>query len=313
MKELSLSYTIAIFVTGIIVTFDYFILKNKRGKDRRPLIIEWSYFLLPTLVFIFSLRLLVDTALVDLSLVFLALICVTTLVVTLDLLFFKKKRGPERKKNLLTEWSYFLLPTLIFVFSLRAFIGEPFQVPSGSMNPTVEVGDFIVADKFSYGVRLPLLHKKIIQIGQPKRGDIIVFRFPGNPRIRYLKRVIGIPGDKIEYTYDKHLLINNHSVSEIKIDELNGLKIYRESIDDKMHTIQKLKNINNISYPNKWIVPANHYFVLGDNRDNSNDSRYWGMVPDQNIIGKALFVWMNWSEEPGSDIFPKFSKFRKLR
>jgi signal peptidase I len=191
-------------------------------------------------------------------------------------------------------------PILLIVLVLRSFIAEPFRIPSGSMMPTLLHGDFILVNKFTYGIRLPVLHKKILDIGSPQRGDVAVFRFPKNPADDYIKRVVGLPGDHIAYR-DKKLYINgklmNQSESGVYQGEgansvMNGATVLRENLDQQPHDIL-LKKIG-YSAPGEFMVPQNHYFVMGDNRDHSSDSRIWGFVPEENLVGRAFLVWMNW-------------------
>ena len=210
-------------------------------------------------------------------------------------------------------------PVILVVFFLRSFLFEPFRIPSGSMIPTLQVGDLILVNKFDYGIRLPIINKKVIEIGQPQRGDVMVFRYPKDPSLDYIKRVIGLPGDHIVYR-NKRLEINGQPVSEAPLpdyfdqDRVIFSKQFRETLPRGDHTIEH--NILNdddrsaIIVPNEYpfrencqytendtvvtcTVPAGNYFMMGDNRDNSEDSRYWGFVPDQNIVGKAFFIWMN--------------------
>lgn len=224
-------------------------------------------------------------------------------------------RTTERPKWL--EYTAGFFPVIFFIFLLRSFLFEPFRIPSGSMMPTLETGDFILVNKYDYGLRLPVLNTKVIPIGEPQRGDVVVFRYPPNDSIDYIKRVVGLPGDKIEYI-NKKLTINGKPVplkndgkyyDEAKLQELDQLE---EQLGDKTHKIlnDKYSSSNAYALPSftdpdaceyvpKGIVctvPKDKYFVLGDNRDNSEDSRYWGFVPDKNLVGKAFMVWMNVSK-----------------
>jgi signal peptidase I len=207
------------------------------------------------------------------------------------------------------------------VLVLRSFLVEPFQIPSGSMKPTLDVGDFILVNKFSYGIRLPVLDEKIIQIGDPQRGDVMVFRYPSDPSVNYIKRVVGLPGDKIRYTSDKRLFVNGELVAKQLIGTepgtLGSAELYNEQLGAVEHQIRQEMSRYRAPPDNEWTVPAGHYFMMGDNRDNSNDSRYWddpnipkdelGMVPDKNIVGKAFAVWMSWPE-PKLSHLPDFSR-----
>ncbi|MDM0040216.1 signal peptidase I [Variovorax sp. J22G21] len=214
------------------------------------------------------------------------------------------------------DWTAGLFPVIVAVFLLRSFLFEPFKIPSGSMMPTLLTGDLILVNKFTYGLRLPVLNTKITDGTPPARGDVMVFRYPPKPSMDYIKRVIGVPGDEVAYL-NKKLTINGQPVSKdatpdfLDEDTMRYLKEYREDIGGKQHLllndenrraglseaeIMPFPNQDNCRYSVEGVVckvPAGHYFMMGDNRDNSLDSRYWGFVPDQNIVGRAFFVWMN--------------------
>ncbi len=204
------------------------------------------------------------------------------------------------------EISKSFFPILLIVLILRSFIAEPFRIPSGSMMPTLLHGDFILVNKFSYGIRLPVMHTKVFQIGAPKRGDVAVFRFPKKPSDDYIKRVIGLPGDKIIYK-DKILYINGKRIDQKQNgvfhgeganSVMNGTEILNEDLETVLHGIlikqSNFKIPGQLSNPSEYSVPENHYFVMGDNRDHSSDSRRWGFVPEENLVGRAFLVWMNW-------------------
>lgn len=206
----------------------------------------------------------------------------------------------DKPQPYLVEMARSFFPVLLIVLLLRSFIVEPFRIPSGSMMPTLLAGDFILVNKYIYGVRLPVLHTKIATISQPKTGDIVVFRFPRNPQIDYIKRVIGVPGDRVSY-YNKTLFINGKKASKTSLGKYQGIgqgasmtgtTHFTENLDGVVHNI--LTKPNHPAEDSVYIVPKDHYFVMGDNRDGSNDSRYWGTVPAQNLVGKAFFIWMNW-------------------
>jgi signal peptidase I len=267
-------------------------------------------------------------------------VAVCGLLALLDLLFFAPRRRaaiasyqgsvsqPDvavveklNKEPMLVEYGKSFFPVLFIVLVLRSFLVEPFQIPSGSMKPTLDVGDFILVNKFSYGIRLPVIDKKVIEIGDPQRGDVMVFRYPSDPNVNYIKRVVGLPGDVIRYTSDKRLFVNGESVAEKLIgsepNTLGSAELYQEKLGAVEHEIRKEMSRYRSPPDNQWTVPAGHYFMMGDNRDNSNDSRYWddpnipkellGMVPDQNIVGKAFAVWMSWPE-PKLSHLPNFSR-----
>lgn len=196
------------------------------------------------------------------------------------------------------EYSKSFFPVLIFVLLLRSFLVEPFRIPSGSMLPTLEVGDFILVNKFSYGLRLPVLHNKFLSVDDPERGDIVVFRYPEQPSLNYIKRVVGVPGDRVAYT-DKQLYINGEAVEIDFVGPYNGegrrlasAGIYEERLPGRDHRI--------LLYPERpganvaeFTVPEGRYFMMGDNRDDSRDSRVWGLLPEENLVGKAFFIWMH--------------------
>ena len=213
------------------------------------------------------------------------------------------------------DWTAGLFPVILLVFLLRSFLFEPFKIPSGSMIPTLLVGDLILVNKFHYGVRLPVINKKIIDNNAVQRGDVMVFRYPVDPRQDYIKRVVGLPGDEVAYLNQK-LTINGQLLDTKALGdffESDSLR-YEPQFSEKLGSLDHLilvnprrqayygpdpktfPNAQNCRYSPEGVVckvPAGHYFMMGDNRDNSQDSRYWGFVPDENIVGKAFFVWMN--------------------
>ncbi len=212
------------------------------------------------------------------------------------------------------DWTAGLFPVIVVVFLLRSFLFEPFKIPSGSMIPTLLVNDLILVNKFHYGVRLPVLNIKVLDNQSPQRGDVMVFRYPPKPSLDYIKRVVGVPGDEVAYL-DKKLTINGQSLSKTPLpdffeedamryakqfEEVNAGKKYRLlNDDDRPAFIPGADDFpfkENCRYSTEGVVckvPEGHYFMMGDNRDNSLDSRYWGFVPERNIVGKAFFVWMN--------------------
>ena len=201
------------------------------------------------------------------------------------------------KEPSIIETSKSIFPVLALVLVLRSFLFEPFQIPSGSMIPTLQVGDFILVNKFDYGLRLPVIGTKVVSINEPQRGDVMVFKEPANPNINFIKRVIGIPGDEVRYM-NKKLTINGHPVPEKYIAELRDeggpYQLFEETIDGKSHEIRKDLGLRSLRAEGAWVIPEGQYFMMGDNRDRSNDSRYWGTVPEQNIVGKAVYIWMHW-------------------
>jgi signal peptidase I len=213
------------------------------------------------------------------------------------------------------DWTAGLFPVILIVFLLRSFLFEPFKIPSGSMIPTLLVGDLILVNKFHYGVRLPVINKKIIDNNAVERGDVMVFRYPVDPRQDYIKRVVAVPGDKVAWVNQK-LQLNGQPVPTtaqgefFEADSLRYEPQFSEKLGQVEHKIlvdprrQSWFGPDPKTFPfadqcrytaegMSCTVPAGHYFVMGDNRDNSQDSRYWGFVPDENIVGKAFVVWMN--------------------
>ncbi|MGH8500767.1 MAG: signal peptidase I [Methylococcales bacterium] len=204
---------------------------------------------------------------------------------------------------LLVEYARSFFPIVFIVLILRSFLVEPFRIPSGSMMPTLLVGDFILVNKFAYGVRLPVLNNKILAVGKPERGDIAVFRFPRNPEVDYIKRVLGLPGDRISY-YGKQVYLNGEAVKLTSLGpyqgvgqgkDMTGSIRMAEELPGGEHTILVMPGPS--GREGDFEVPQAHYFMMGDNRDNSNDSRYWGTVPEENLVGKAFMIWMNWDWE----------------
>lgn len=204
------------------------------------------------------------------------------------------------KEPVLVEYSRSLFPVILIVLILRSFLIEPFRIPSGSMMPTLLDGDFILVNKFSYGIRLPVINEKIIDIGEPHRGDVAVFRYPKDPTVDYIKRVIGLPGDHIVYR-DKKLYINGKYMEQTDYGlydatgngiTMAGAELKEEDLVTVKHQIliDNDRPIMNMEYT----VGDGEYFVMGDNRDNSNDSRFWGTVPEANLVGRAFMIWMNW-------------------
>ena len=213
------------------------------------------------------------------------------------------------------EYTASFFPVILVVFLLRSFLFEPFRIPSGSMVPTLEIGDLILVNKYEYGIRLPVINKKVLDLGQPKRGDVMVFRYPLNTSQDYIKRVVGLPGDRVEYV-NKQLTINGQPVPLEKVEpyyESERMRSYPQFAERLGDTLHRLIVDDSVSpgmgreapgnthpgacqYSGSGVVcqvPPGHYFMMGDNRDNSEDSRFWGFVPDENIVGRAFFIWMN--------------------
>lgn len=199
-----------------------------------------------------------------------------------------QKKPLIKSEGIVSEYSHAFFPILLVVLIVRSFIFEPFRIPSGSMIPTLQVGDFIIVKKYPYGLRIPVLETKFIEIGKPKRGDVAVFRLPSDPKINYIKRVIGLPGDRIVYR-NHHLLINDQSIPLTKI---NNLSRYTEVIDDHEYSIQILYP-RNVMGDGIYIIPEDSYFMMGDNRDNSKDSRFIESIPESYLVGEAVRIWMH--------------------
>lgn len=223
------------------------------------------------------------------------------LVFIVDILFKISQSSSNSWLLKLIKIAREFFPILFLVFVIRTFLIEPFKIPSGSMMPTLIAGDFIAVNKFSYGLRLPVFNKLIYKIGSPERGDIFVFHYPKDPSIDYIKRVIGLPGDTIRYE-SKKLFINNQQMSQTYLGEYE----YELNEDLSLKAKEFLETNNNLSHsilihdiPSEtieFIVPEGHYFAMGDNRDNSSDSRVWGFVPDDLLVGKAFVIWLNFND-----------------
>ena len=206
------------------------------------------------------------------------------------------------------EYARSFFPVFLIVLVLRSFIAEPFRIPSNSMMPTLLTGDFILVNKYTYGIRIPVLGTKVITIGQPERGDVIVFKYPKEPSTPYIKRVVGVPGDEIAY-YNKSLYINGEEMEQDLADtyvgygsgvEMTGASLRVEHLPERDHEILIMGTGPGRKH-NAVTIADGEYFVLGDNRDNSRDSRFWGTVPDELLIGRAFTIWMNWDWGHGID------------
>ena len=239
----------------------------------------------------------------------------TGLVWLLDKLFLAKSRAAkaglldEGQEPVVVDYSKAFFPVLAIVLILRSFVAEPFRIPSNSMMPTLLTGDFILVNKFAYGLRLPITNKKFLDISEPERGDVVVFHFPGrgpddpNKGVDFIKRVIGLPGDRIGY-HDNQVTVNDEPVGYEQIGtyigkgqgaEMTGTLELRENLPGRPHSVLETAN-SPFMDPGEgdWEVPTGHYFVMGDNRKNSDDSRYWGVLPESQLRGKAFLIWMSW-------------------
>ncbi len=231
-----------------------------------------------------------------------------------DLVGEKKKLAEDENKEKLAEilreptyveYAKSFFPIILIVFVMRSFLVEPFRIPSGSMMPTLLVGDFILVNKFTYGVRLPVAGAKILDVGDPERGDVVVFRYPKDPSLDYIKRVVGLPGDRVGY-FNKTIYINGKPVAQEEKGTYIGIGGGLSS-DGDSQLIERLGEVEHDILINpaqraregEVVVPEGEYFVMGDNRDNSNDSRFWGTVPEDHLVGKAFMIWMNWDSSAG--------------
>lgn len=236
---------------------------------------------------------------IDFALILFLLTLFTGTIWAIDALLWAPKRhsaGIERDP-VIVEYSKSFFPVILVIFLLRSFLAEPFRIPSSSMEPTLEEGDFILVNKYTYGVRLPVLNRTVVEVGKPQAGDVAVFRYPLDPRQDYIKRVVGVPGDEIAY-YQKRLHVNGVPVEEKALGDYlteNGFpaQLFEEQLGVDWHRILKMPQRHD-PREGAIVVPKGHYFVMGDNRDNSNDSRSWGLVPEENLVGRAFFIWMNW-------------------
>ncbi len=255
------------------------------------------------------------------ALILFSLLVLTGAIWLLDRFMLRVRRPAGESEPWWVEYAKSFFPVILVVFLLRSFLVEPFKIPSGSMIPTLHVGDFILVNRYAYGLRLPIVNKKIVEIGDPQRGDVMVFHYPEDPSTDYIKRVIGVPGDVVVYR-NKRLSINGKEQQLQRDGEYNYVESelrfvhterYKEDLGGRIHAVLLNPDLPQIhlgniaSFPHReactyseeemrCTVPAGNYFMMGDNRDNSRDSRYWGFVPDDMIVGKAFFIWMNFSE-----------------
>lgn len=260
---------------------------------------------------------------IDFPLILVIAVFATGVISLADKLYFSKRRlalvaeldGTASQESIekaqqepwLIENSKGFFPVLALVLVLRSFLVEPFQIPSASMEPTLINGDFILVNKFAYGFRLPVLGTKVIEVNDPARGDVMVFIPPHDPRY-FIKRVIGLPGDHIRYS-NKRLYINGELVEEVLLEGIPKNAPRVSAYQENGYPIQQYNNSPSRG-DGEWTVPQGHYFMMGDNRDNSGDSRFWGFVPDKNIVGKAFAVWMHWQNW---NSIPSFSRNKIIK
>lgn len=258
----------------------------------------------------------------DFSFILVVATFVTGIIWGLDALLFKPRRvaaanatGGTAREPVIVEYARSFFPVILIVLLIRSFLFEPFRIPSDSMMPTLLDGDFIFVSKFAYGLRIPVLNTKIVETGAPQRGDVIVFRLPSNPSVNYIKRLVGLPGDRIAVYQDK--LVINGDLVEIKPVGIyegmghTGARIGSEHLGDGQHQVlfmpERWPFIYSEDHPFQVVVPPGKYFFMGDNRDNSRDSRYpeVGLVPEQNLVGKAVRIWLNWQIPKAAPIWSR--------
>ncbi|GAB2517707.1 signal peptidase I [Microbulbifer agarilyticus] len=241
---------------------------------------------------------------INFPLILLLLVVVTGVIWLFDALFLARGRkaattkGQPVQEPVVVEYAKSFFPVLAIVFVLRSFVVEPFQIPSASMDPTLEVGDFILVNKYAYGLRLPVSRTKVVNIGEPKRGDVMVFFPPHMNETYYIKRVVGLPGDEIRVE-NNQLYVNGEAMPQefIRFDTQNpGRELMWETLDGHRHLAAKQQRPGPYGNIRTVTVPEGYYFMMGDNRDNSLDSRKWGFVPEKDIVGKAFAIWMHWDK-----------------
>ena len=247
------------------------------------------------------------------EIVLVALTLLTGLVWLLDKLFLAKRRAArggliEAKEPIVVDYAKAFFPVLAVVLGLRSFVAEPFRIPSSSMMPSLLIGDFILVNKFAYGLRLPITNQKFIATGEPKRGDVVVFKPPQHPDQDWIKRVIGLPGDTIAY-HDHTVYVNgkplqyqSHGgyVGKGQGADMTGARLLTEALPGRPHPVLAREDMPFfVQGEGQWTVPPGDYFVMGDNRDNSEDSRFWGFLPEANLRGKAFLIWMSWDRSAG--------------
>ena len=306
--------TVAAIASGAVILWDW--IASRRGgarSDTRKGILEVAW----PVLFIAAMGLLLKFT--DFAAVLLLAAVITGLIWLFDAKWARKRRLSDVPEPVVVDMARAFFPVIVVVFLIRSFWVEPFKIPSGSMKPTLLVGDFILVNKYTYGIRLPVVNRKVMDVNEIRRGDVVVFRYPADPSVDYIKRVVGTPGDRLSYK-GKRISINGEAVpvnpSGFYTDaELNYLRLptYSEKLGEKAHQVmtvpaqppvdlaqvRQFAHRGNCEYNDDGFsctVPAGHYFMMGDNRDQSSDSRYWGFVPDDHIKGRAFLVWMNFGD-----------------
>jgi signal peptidase I len=305
---------VAAGISGAIIAWDAIAARNGQPRsDARKGILEVAW----PVLFIAAMGLLLKVT--DFAAVLLLAAVITGIIWLVDAKLFRKRRTSDAPEPVVVDMARAFFPVIVVVFVIRSFWVEPFKIPSGSMKPTLLVGDFILVNKYVYGIRLPVVNKKVVDIEPIRRGDVVVFRYPADPSVDYIKRVVGIAGDRVEYR-GKRLTINGAQVA-VKGNgyytdaELNFMRLptFTEKLGERNHQmmivpaqppvdlaqVRQFAHRSNCEYNDDGFscaVPAGHYFMMGDNRDQSSDSRYWGFVPDDHVKGRAFLVWMNFND-----------------
>jgi len=257
----------------------------------------------------------------DFALVLVALTLLSGLIWLADSLLFRQRRRDrsaqagvtDYRDPMVVDYARSLFPVLLIVLLFRSFLFEPFKIPSGSMIPTLLIGDFIVVNKYAYGLRLPVLNTKFVAVGEPRRGDVAVFRYPVDESVNFIKRIVGLPGDTITYR-NKELFVNGEKMPAVDkvpfttrdlkcTTPRSDARRLSERLDGVEHDI--LHHEAAPARDGQWVVPEGHYFLVGDNRDRSNDSREWGFVPEENLVGRAVGIWLNFDFEKGCADFSR--------
>lgn len=290
---------IVLIITGIYWVYDSVAWAPSRKKENKEEPVVTSY--ARGIFLILAIVLIIKYLSVDILTLLVILTLGSLIIWLIDKFFFAKIREVHKKKDpLLVDYAKSLFPIFLIVLIIRSFIIQPFRVPTGSLEPTVMPNDFVAVSQFSYGLRLPVINKKVLGISEPKHGDIVVFRYPVDPSIDFVKRVVGLPGDHVVYK-DKVLTINGKEMTQTFVSDGFDVepegniasKIMQENLYGVKHNIL-VHDEGGEATDFDVTVPAGYYFMMGDNRDNSADSRVWGFVPERNLIGKAFMIWLSW-------------------